>query len=56
MHQQVEIEAFYKLLENTIKHTKSNETLIVMGDMNTKIGKGRHSNIVRNLGMGKRNE
>ena len=27
-----------------------------MGDMNTKIGKGRHSNVVGNWGLGKRNE
>ena len=27
-----------------------------MGDMNAKIGKGRHSNVVGNWGLGKRNE
>ena len=49
-----EIEVFYELLENTTKHTKSDETLIVMGDMNAKIGKGRHSNVVGNWGLGKK--
>ena len=51
-----EIEAFYELLEDTMKHTKSDEILIVMGDMNAKVGKGRHHNVVGNWGLVKRNE
>ena len=33
-----EIDEFYNLLESTIDQVKSNEVLVVMGDLNAKVG------------------
>ena len=51
-----EIEQFYKDLNSAKKAVKFNEYLIVMGDFNAKIGKGREGDIVGNFGLGMRNE
>lgn len=51
-----EIESFYEQVENTMKQVKSSEILIIMGDLNAKVGRGRYGNVVGNWGLGKRNE
>ena len=51
-----EIESFYEQLEVTMKQVKSNEILIIAGDMNAKIGQGKYADIVGNWRLGKRNE
>ena len=51
-----EIEECYNLLESTLDQVKSNEVLVVMGDMNAKVGQERNGNIVGPCGMGEKNE
>ena len=51
-----EIEEFYNLLESTIDQVKSNEVLVVMGDLNAKVGQERNGNSVGPCGMGEKNE
>ncbi|KAG1682423.1 Craniofacial development protein 2 [Nymphon striatum] len=51
-----EIESFYEQVENTMKQVKPSDILIIMGDLNAKVGRGRHGNVVGNWGLGKRNE
>ena len=51
-----EIEEFYNLLESTLDQVKSNEVLVVMGDLNAKVGQERNGNIVGPCGMGEKNE
>ena len=36
-----EIEAYYKEIQNALKVVKSDEVLIIMGDLNAKVGKGK---------------
>ena len=50
-----EIEIFYEQPEVTMKQVKSDEILILVGDLKAKVGKGRCTNIVGNWGLGKRN-
>ena len=40
------------LLEFTLDQVKSNEVLVVMGDLNAKVGQERNGNIVGPCGMG----
>ena len=51
-----EIEEFYNLLESTLDHVKSNDVLVVMGDLNAKVGQERNGHIVGPCGMGENNE
>ena len=51
-----EIDEFYNLLESTIDQVKSNEVVVVMGDLNAKVGQERNGNIVSPCGMGEKNE
>ena len=51
-----ELEEFYEDLEKAYKHVNSTDILIVMGDMNAKIGKGSVENHVGAFGLGTRNE
>ena len=51
-----DIENFYEDLEKARAQCKSQEVVIVMGDMNAKIGEGRDENIVGDYGLGERNE
>ena len=51
-----DIEEFYNLLESTLDQVKSNEVLVVMGDLNAKVGQERNGNIVDSCGMGEKNE
>ena len=50
------LEEYYEEIANTLKTVKSDEILIVMGDMNAKIGKGKTDSVVGNHGLGKRND
>ena len=51
-----EIEEYYEEVNKTLKTVKSDEILIVMGDLNAKVGKEKYETIVGNHGLGKRNE
>lgn len=51
-----EVEAFYEEIQVAIKNTKSDDILCIMGDLNAKVGKEKHTDIVGNYGLGKRNE
>ena len=51
-----ELEEYYEEVSKTLKTVKSDEILIVMGDMNAKVGQGKYEKIVGNYGLGKRNE
>ena len=51
-----EIEEFYYLLESTKDQVKPNEVLVVMEDLNAKVGHERNGNIVGPCGMGEKNE
>ena len=55
-HTDEEIEEYYEEVSRTIKTVKSDEILIVMGDMNAKVGKGSFEKITGNHGLGTRNE
>ena len=51
-----EIEEFYNLLESTLDQVKSNEVLVVMGDLNANVGQEQNGNIVGPCGIGEKNE
>ena len=52
-----EIEKFYEEVEYAINETKKwDEIVIVMGDFNAKIGKGKQGEVVGPHGLGERNE
>ena len=55
-HSDEEVEAYYEEVESALKVVKSDEILIVMGDLNAKVGKGRYDYILGQHGIGKRNE
>ena len=50
-----ELEEFYDQLDKARRHCKSQEVIIVMGDLNAKIGKGKEQDIVGEYGLGERN-
>lgn len=54
-HPYEEIEEKYEEVNRTLKTVKSDEILNVIGDMNTKVGKGKFEKIVSNHGLGSRN-
>jgi len=51
-----DIDTFYAEVEQANKLSKSKEVVIIMGNFNSKIGKGKHEDIVGNYGLGERNE
>ena len=51
-----ELEEFYEELDKCKKECKSHEVNIVMGDFNTKIGRGRDTGIEGREGLGEMNE
>uniref|UniRef100_A0A0B7BR26 Endonuclease/exonuclease/phosphatase domain-containing protein n=4 Tax=Arion vulgaris TaxID=1028688 RepID=A0A0B7BR26_9EUPU len=55
-HADEEIEKYYEDLQQILKQVKTTDILIIMGDMNSKIGKGKYKNIVGQYGLGTRNE
>ena len=52
----VTFENFYEDLEKARAQCKSQDVVIVMGDMNAKVGEGRVENMVGDYGLGERNE
>ena len=55
-HSEEDIEQFYEDMEKAHQQVKSTDILVVMGDMNAKIGKGKVENYVGEYGLGTRNE
>ena len=54
--QNEEINEFYDKLEETRRKCKTNEILVVMGDLNAKFGKNRDGNTIGLFGLGVKNE
>ncbi|CAG5122788.1 unnamed protein product [Candidula unifasciata] len=50
------LEEYYEELQKTLKVVKPSEVLIVMGDLNAKVGKKKQKHIVGQFGMGSRND
>lgn len=55
-HDEEEVEKFYEELEEVLNMIKNNEVIIIMGDMNAKIGEGQEGYYVGSHGLGERNE
>ena len=51
-----EIDNFYEQLQETIDSTSKNDMLIMMGDLNAKVGAGHTSEVFGNFGLGERND
>jgi exonuclease III len=51
-----DIEEFYSNLQSVLNEIPRKYALILMGDWNTKIGKGEEPGTVRKYGLGNRNE
>ena len=51
-----DIDNFYDDLDKAKDHCKSQEIIIIMGDLNAKVGEGRFDNVVGEYGLGQRNE
>ncbi|XP_060882053.1 craniofacial development protein 2-like [Metopolophium dirhodum] len=50
-----EVEEVYAGIEELIQHTKPHDNVIIMGDFNAIVGKGREGREVGDFGLGKRN-
>lgn len=50
------VEEFYHQLKSVLQLVKKQELTIIMGDLNAKIGKGKHEDIVGEYGLGIRND
>ena len=55
-HSDEEVEEFYESIQNVMKHTKSGEINIVMGDWNAKVGNQHDYPVTGGFGLGERNE
>ena len=55
-HTDEEIEAFYEDIDKAKRQCKSQEIVLVMGDLNAKVGKGKMGNTVGPHGLGTINE
>ena len=54
-HSDEEVEEFYEELDKARKACKAQEVLIVMGDLNAKVGRGKEEQVVGPYGLGERN-
>ena len=50
-HSDEEIETFYEEVDNALKHTKSTDNIIIMGDFNAKVGNTAMSRCMGNQGL-----
>ena len=55
-HSDEEIETFYEKVDNALKHTKSTDNIIIMGDFNVKIGNTAMLRCRGNQSLGKTNK
>ena len=55
-HSDEEIEAFYDDVEKAIKTAKSSDIVIIMGDLNAKVGNEKVDNVTGKYGLGLRND
>ena len=55
-HTEDEVEEFYEDLNKARKMCKSQEVVMVIGDLNAKVGKGVESQVVGPYGLGERND
>ena len=55
-HSDDEIETFHEEVDNALKHTKSTDNIIIMGDFNSKVGNTAMSRCMGNQGLGETNE
>ena len=55
-HSDKEIEEFYADVKKALKQVKSGDILVVMGDMNAKVGKEKFGSVVGLYILGERNE
>lgn len=55
-HTEEELDEFYEMVEQAMRHCKPHEINLVMGDLNAKIGEGREGEVVGPFGLGRRNE
>uniref|UniRef100_A0A8D8QVD8 Craniofacial development protein 2 n=1 Tax=Cacopsylla melanoneura TaxID=428564 RepID=A0A8D8QVD8_9HEMI len=55
-HADEEIDELYNSINDVIKTLKKQDVLVIMGDFNAKIGKGRTSDFVGPFGLGERND
>lgn len=51
-----EIESFYDDVDKALKYAKSQDVVLVLGDLNAKVGKGKDGDNVGDHGLGTRNE
>ena len=50
-HSDEEIEVFYEHVQKAIKHTKSTDVVVIIGDFNAKVG-SNHEEVVGKFGLG----
>ena len=55
-HSDSEVEMFYEDVKSALKQVKKDDILIVMGDMNAKVGDEKFGSTVGNYGLGSRND
>ena len=55
-HPDEELESFYDDVNKAMKYAKSDDVILVMGDMNAKIGSQAHGDVVGRHGLGERND
>ena len=55
-HSDEELELFYDEVNEACRQVKSSDILIVMGDLNCKVGKGEQGTVVGKYGLGERSE
>ena len=51
-----DLDEFYEMVEQAMRQCKPHEIILIMGDLNAKIGEGREGEVVGPFGLGVRNE